>query len=125
MSEQQWPGEWLRGVLGVCVLRVLEDGPTYGYAIAGRLQEAGLGAVKGGTLYPLLGRLEEAGWVEVEWRPGQGGPGRKFYALTASGRAEAQHQAERWSGFAAATGTLLDRHPAAAQLPPTTQEEPR
>lgn len=109
MERNEWPSEWLRGVLGVCTLRILRDGPTYGYAIAARLGEAGLGTVKGGTLYPLLGRLEEAGWVEVEWRPGEGGPGRKFYALTETGRAEAQAQATRWAEFTRTTRALTDQ----------------
>ncbi|MDD9206873.1 PadR family transcriptional regulator, partial [Georgenia sp. 10Sc9-8] len=32
--ESPWPSEWLRGVLSLCVLRTLADGPTYGYSIA-------------------------------------------------------------------------------------------
>nr|WP_306238469.1 PadR family transcriptional regulator [Ornithinimicrobium sp. HY1745] len=99
----------MRGVLSVCTLRILRDGPTYGYAIATRLTEAGLGAVKGGTLYPLLGRLEQSGWVEVEWRPGEGGPGRKFYALTPEGHAEAERQAHRWAEFTDITRALTDQ----------------
>ncbi len=107
-SDTTWPSEWLRGVLGVCVLRILMDGPTYGYEISTRLEASGLGAVKGGTLYPLLGRLEEAGWVEVEWRPGEGGPGRKYYALTDDGRAEATTQATRWARFSDTIRSLTD-----------------
>lgn len=60
------------------MLRILLDGPSYGYAITQRLADVGLGTVKGGTLYPLLGRFEESGFVEVEWRPGEAGPGRKY-----------------------------------------------
>ena len=111
MNTEQWPSEWLRGVLGVCVLRVLLDGPSYGYAITQRLAEAGLGEVKGGTLYPLLGRLEEAGHVEVDWRPGEGGPGRKYFALTRQGRAHAHDQAARWVAFTDTTRTLLQGAP--------------
>lgn len=107
-AEQEWPSEWLRGVLSVCTLRILRDGPTYGYAIAARLADAGLGSIKGGTLYPLLGRLEGAGHVEVEWRPGEGGPGRKFYQLTAAGRAEAQLQAAAWAEFTNITRALTE-----------------
>lgn len=73
MPTAPWPAEWMRGVLEVCVLHVVGRGPTYGYAIAQALEEAGLGAVKGGTLYPLLARFEQAGLVDVEWRPGTGG----------------------------------------------------
>ena len=107
-TEQSWPSEWLRGVLEVCVLRVLLDGPNYGYAITQALSEAGLGDVKGGTLYPLLGRLEQAGRVEVEWRPGEAGPGRKFFALTTEGRLHAQELAARWAEFTATTRALTD-----------------
>lgn len=108
MGDDHWPGEWLRGVLGVCVMRVLLEGPSYGYAITQRLGAAGLGMVKGGTLYPLLGRLEEAGHVEVEWRPGEGGPGRKYFALTPSGRVHARDQAARWATFTTMTRELTD-----------------
>ena len=107
-TDQTWPGEWVRGVLGVAVLRVLMDGPSYGYALTQVLGAAGLGEVKGGTLYPLLARLEESGLVEVEWRAGQGGPGRKFYALTAAGQAHAQALAERWAAFTTTTRALTD-----------------
>ena len=117
MSDIEWPSEWLRGVLGVCVLRVLLDGPSYGYAITQRLGQAGLGTIKGGTLYPLLGRLEEAGHLEVEWRPGDGGPGRKFYALTPRGRRYADEQADRWAAFTSTTRRLTD----GAARPTTTE----
>lgn len=112
MEDEQWPTEWLRGVLGVCVLRILVEGPSYGYAITQRLAVAGLGKVKGGTLYPLLGRLEEAGHVEIDWRPGDGGPGRKFYALTERGREHADRQVARWADFTTTTRRLTEGAPA-------------
>lgn len=99
-TERAWPAEWLRAVLSLAVLRAIDDGATYGYAIAVRLEQAGLGTVKGGTLYPLLGRLEDGGLVEAEWRAGEGGPGRKHYMLTAEGNRSLQEQAERWARFA-------------------------
>lgn len=108
MDSDDWPSEWLRTVLGVCVLRALLDGPSYGYAITQRLASAGLGDIKGGTLYPLLGRFEEAGFVEVEWRPGDGGPGRKYFSLTEQGRTHARSLAESWAAFTAATREFTD-----------------
>lgn len=107
-NEQPWPSEWLRGVLEVCVMRVLLDGPSYGYAITQALSAAGLGEVKGGTLYPLLGRLEASGHVEVDWRPGEGGPGRKYFALTPDGRSHAEDLAARWARFTTITRALTD-----------------
>ena len=93
------PSEWLRGVLELCVLRVMADGPTYGYAIAGRLADAGFGDIKGGTLYPLLARLEKNQLVTVDWRTGEGGPGRKYFTLTDAGRAELEHGLTQWEAF--------------------------
>lgn len=106
-APDEWPSEWLRGVLGLWVLRALEAGPTYGYAITVQLAEAGLGEVKGGTLYPLLSRFESAGLVSVEWRPGERGPGRKFYRLTDAGHATLTHDAARWVRFATLTSAFI------------------
>jgi len=118
MSDQPWPSEWLRGVLEVCVLRVLADGETYGYAIASRLSDGGLGVVKGGTLYPLLSRLESAELVTVQWRAGDGGPGRKYYLLTDEGHQELQSTARQWSVFTdLTTGFIAGSHNVARESP--------
>ena len=98
--------EWLRGVLQPCVLQCLADGPAYGYAIIARLAEAGLGEIKGGTLYPLLARLEARELVTIEWRTGEGGPGRKYFRLTETGRAELADARSAWGDFAA----VVDAH---------------
>nr|WP_205164208.1 PadR family transcriptional regulator [Arthrobacter roseus] len=89
----------MRAALTVCVLKTLDGGPTYGYAIATDLERAGFGDVKGGTLYPLLTRLETAGLVTTEWRKGDGGPGRKYFTLTEAGRTELTAQSARWQDF--------------------------
>lgn len=99
MPHAPWPSDWTRAALALSVLRALAHGPTYGYALAVALEEAGFGAIKGGTLYPLLGRLEEAGWVSIEWRAGDGGPGRKYFALTDQGTEELRRQRALWSDF--------------------------
>lgn len=48
------PAEWVRAVLPLAVLSTVGHGETYGYAVAQHLKTAGLGTVKGGTLYPIL-----------------------------------------------------------------------
>ena len=117
MTSDPWPGEWLRGVLDLCVLAVLAEGTTYGYAISARLAELGLGAVKGGTLYPLLVRLEQADLVTTQWRPGVGGPGRKYFALTPAGRAELTRRGSAWHAFADLTVGIVDDPHATAAAP--------
>ncbi|MFD6096972.1 PadR family transcriptional regulator [Nocardiopsis flavescens] len=98
---------WLKGVLDLLVLAGLTEGESYGYAIARRLDEAGLGTIKGGTLYPVLNRLEEAGLVEAEFRAADRGPGRRYYRLTGAGRAVLAEQTTAWVEFDAAVRTVL------------------
>lgn len=107
MADQTWPGDWLRGPLTLAVMRILDGGPTYGYAIATRLEESGFGAIKGGTLYPLLSRLEAAGHVVTRWEQGESGPGRKYFELTDDGRAELAAKAAQWCEFARHTARFI------------------
>lgn len=102
-----WPAQWLRGVLELAVLAVIDRGETYGYRIAADLEEAGFGVVKGGTLYPLLARLEEDGAVTAAWRESESGPGRKWYSTTPAGRARLHDQSGAWRLFARLTSDLL------------------
>ncbi|MEU2082152.1 PadR family transcriptional regulator [Streptomyces albus] len=90
---------WLKGVLDLLVLSCLTEGESYGYAIAHTLDAAGLGHIKGGTLYPVLNRLEEAGLVRAEFRAAERGPGRRYYRLTDEGRATLRHQSAQWETF--------------------------
>jgi PadR family transcriptional regulator, regulatory protein PadR len=59
---------------------------SHGYGLA---QATG---IKSGTLYPLLIRLEEQGYLEAEWQPAAeaGRPPRHAYRLTAAGAALAR-----------------------------------
>ncbi len=107
MVEQQWPAEWMRGVLSLCVLAVVAEEETYGYAVAQRLQDAGLGTIKGGTLYPVLTRLEQEGLLTTTWREGVGGPGRKFFAATPAGHAALDDRTARWLTFTERATVLL------------------
>ena len=102
-----WPAQWLKGVLELCVLAVVAEGETYGYAIAQRLERVGLGQIKGGTLYPILLRLEQDGLVTSSWGAGQGGPGRKFYRITDVGTAELRQRSDDWHAFTATAALVL------------------
>jgi len=104
---ESWPPQWLRGPLPLCVLHAVEREAAHGYAIAARLEEMGLGSVGGGTLYPILNRLQRDGYLTAEWMAGEGGPGRKVYALTGDGASELAAQAQRWRDFAATTSQAL------------------
>jgi PadR family transcriptional regulator, regulatory protein PadR len=98
---------WLRGVLDLSLLGLLAGGEAYGYELARALEQSGIGAVPGGSLYPALLRLEKAGHLRSEWRAGDGGPGRKYYALTAAGRKALDRDARAWRSFAASLDRVL------------------
>jgi len=106
-ASDAWPTQWLRAVLELCVLALVTAEETYGYAIGQNLEAAGFGRVKGGTLYPILLRLEEDGLVESDWREGQGGPGRKFYRATDAGRVELDRRRRLWAEFTGTTDKVL------------------
>jgi PadR family transcriptional regulator PadR len=89
----RWPPDWMRGVLELCVLAAVAREPSHGYAVAAQFAEHGLGVVKGGTLYPLLARLEACGFVTAEWQVGEGGPGRKVFTATPEGRRDLTRRA--------------------------------
>ena len=114
MTEERWPADWMRAVLPLSMLRIVADEESYGYVIAKRLEDAGFGRIKGGTLYPILGRLEADGLVTSSWREGDGGPGRKYFAITPDGRAALDDRADRWTSFTHMTTELLSMRRASA-----------
>lgn len=104
-----WPTAWTRASLELTVLAlVCTHGPTHGYDVAQRLLEAGLGEVKGGTLYPVLGRLEEQGLVATHWAAGDGGPGRKVIEATQAGHNTLAYNRLRWREWAGLVVAVLD-----------------
>ncbi|GGQ87698.1 PadR family transcriptional regulator [Couchioplanes azureus] len=116
MAAQADPADgWLRGSLELALLAALAEEDRHGYALVHRLAAAGLGAVRGGALYPVLGKLEASGAVLATWQPGEGGPGRKVYSITADGRDRLAAERARWQEFAAAFARLLDSHCEEAQ----------
>ncbi len=98
---------WLRGALDLAVAAVLAEGSGHGYALGQRLARHGLGSIRGGALYPVLGRLEADGLVRSSWQAGEGGPGRKVYTLTDAGRDRLAAERVRWREFSAAMDQLL------------------
>ncbi|WP_084964310.1 PadR family transcriptional regulator [Thermoactinospora rubra] len=100
--------QWLRGVLDLAVLALLEKEEGYGYTLLRRLSDAGLPDMKAGTLYPLLNRLAADGLLHAEWRAGEGGPGRKVFTITDAGRALLAAQGPQWVRFARSATSIIE-----------------
>ncbi|KUN03527.1 PadR family transcriptional regulator [Streptomyces yokosukanensis] len=107
MREREPSSGWLRGVLPLAVAAVLAKGEQHGYALVQQLAAHGFGAIRGGALYPVLGRMETERLVEAHWEPGEGGPGRKVYRLTGEGRARLLEESAMWRQFAESMDQLL------------------
>ena len=78
--------EMLKGTLEGIVLASLCVRPAYGYEITARLREMGFSDIAEGTVYALLIRIEQRGFVDVEKIPSGKGPPRKVYSLNARGQ---------------------------------------
>ncbi|MBG6226582.1 PadR family transcriptional regulator PadR [Arthrobacter sp. CAN_A2] len=99
MDDAQWPLPWIRASLDLAVLGCLVDGPLHGYGIALRLEARGFGRPRGGSLYPVLSRLEDAGYVQARWEQADAGPSRKIYSLTEPGRQHLADGLTRWQAL--------------------------
>ena len=96
MEDLDLDQELIRAALPQAVLAVLSHGESHGYAIAEVLRQHGFARIKGGTLYPLLKRLEDHGFVEHTWQHDQAGPGRKQFTITEQGLDELARTSAAW-----------------------------
>ena len=81
-----WIVQARKGLLDLCILRVLSEREYYGYELVKTLVDVpGLGLSEG-TLYPLLSRLRVQGLVNTRLEESSEGPARKYYTLTREGR---------------------------------------
>jgi PadR family transcriptional regulator PadR len=92
--------EMLKGTLEGIVLAILFAKPAYGYEITTRLREQGFADLAEGTIYALLVRIEQRGFVDVEKVPSEKGPPRKVYSLNAQGREYLEDFWGTWSFLA-------------------------
>lgn len=97
----------LRGVLDLCLLAVMGEGPAYGYEMTKRLGERGLSIVGEGSIYPLLGRLERDGLVDTHRAASNGGPPRKYYRLSRQGQLALTSGVREWQSTRDAVDGVL------------------
>jgi transcriptional regulator len=88
-----------QGTLALMVLRTLETmGPQHGYGIARRIEQTS-GSVLSlnyGTLYPMLLKLEQEGFIASEWGVSENNRKAKFYKLTRAGRKQLERETKDW-----------------------------
>src|SRR4026209_2582811 len=92
--------EMLKGVLEGIVLAILSGRSAYGYEITAWLREQGFSDIVEGTVYALLVRIEQRGFVDVAKVPSEKGPPRKGYSLNAAGGEYLEEFWRSWSFLA-------------------------
>ena len=90
-----------RGSAELAVLTLLAEHSLHGYEIAKRIETGTSGVLRFdmASLYPMLHRMEQKGWVEAKWQTLPNGRRRRCYRLTASGRKQIAPLRAQWRVF--------------------------
>lgn len=104
-----WTSQLRRGVLELCILQILERGPSYGYEIVTTLDTLGPLASGENTVYPLLRRLRTDRLLETFTRESPTGPPRQYYRLTADGRRRLAALSREWEAMVAAVRRCMNK----------------
>ena len=101
----------LKGHLDMIVLAALAAGPAHGYAVIDAIRRRSGDAfdLPEGTVYPVLHRLENAGYLASRWTTAESGRKRRVYSLTKRGERALSSQRATWDQFSVAVGGLLGR----------------
>jgi PadR family transcriptional regulator PadR len=110
MVEPVIERELKRGTLEMILLKLISERPMYGYELISTLEKRGgrQFQIKEGTLYPVLYRLEKAGFIQAKWEMLDRGVPRKYYNLTETGVRQMQTLVDDWQEFCAAVNCLLN-----------------
>jgi transcriptional regulator len=100
-----------QGTMALMVLKTLETlGPLHGYGIARRIEQTSGGrlVLNYGTVYPVLLKLEQEGYVASEWGASENNRKAKFYRLTRAGRGQLKKEEREWEETASIIARFLN-----------------
>ena len=101
IDQRMLDRELKKGSAELIILSIVEPRARHGYEISKLIEERSDGQLKFhlASLYPLLYRLEERGWLLGKWIEKAGQRRRRFYSLTAEGRLVLARQRDTWKAF--------------------------
>jgi PadR family transcriptional regulator, regulatory protein PadR len=101
IDERMLDRELKKGSAELIILSIVEPRARHGYEISKLIETQSAGQLKFhvASLYPLLYRLEERGWLQGKWVEKPGQRQRRFYSLTAEGRRVLERQRNTWKSF--------------------------
>lgn len=105
MDIQNTQSQMRKGVLEFCILSVIRQGEVYPSDIVDKMKGANLNILEG-TLYPLLTRLKNAGYLSYRWVESNSGPPRKYFSMTETGLQFYEELERTWNELADAVKVL-------------------
>lgn len=97
--------QFKKGVLEICVLVLLDKQDRYGYEIVQKISNQI--QISEGSVYPLLRRLAKENYFTTYLQESTGGPPRKYYTLTDTGRAHLYNLISEWNDFSTGVNQLI------------------
>jgi PadR family transcriptional regulator PadR len=113
MDLQNTQSRMQKGMLEFCILSVIKQGEVYPSDIVEKMKAANLRILEG-TLYPLLTRLKNEGFLNYRWVESSSGPPRKYFLMTDKGLQFYEQLEQTWKRLADAVHTLTQSHSSTA-----------
>lgn len=95
-----------KGVIEMCVLALVRKRDFYGYELVETISKKI--EISEGTIYPILRRLTQDKFFETYLRESSEGPPRKYYRMSAEGRAETEKLLKEWKQFTSDVDFILN-----------------
>lgn len=99
----------LKGVLEGCVLSIVKKQQVYGYELVQIMRNYGFTTIVGGTIYPLMQKLEKQGLIKSTELPSPDGPNRKYFFITSEGEQQLEVFKEQWSSLMVKVNRILEK----------------
>jgi PadR family transcriptional regulator len=108
IESQVLDRELKKGSAELLILSLVEARPRHGYDISKLIEQRSRGTLRFNvaSLYPLLYRLENRGWIQGRWVEKEGQRRRRYYRLTPEGRKVLASQRRGWQVFVAAINRI-------------------
>ena len=108
IDDRMLSRELKKGSAELIVLSIVEARPRHGYEISKLIELRSGGEIKFhvASLYPLLYRLEERGWLKGRWVEKAGQRRRRYYRLTPQGTKTLAAQRDGWREFVEAISLI-------------------
>ncbi|MBI9035267.1 MAG: PadR family transcriptional regulator [Bacteroidales bacterium] len=108
MNIEKTKAQMRKGVLELCILSIISERDAYASDIIDKLKESELIVVEG-TLYPLLTRLKNEGYLDYHWQESKSGPPRKYYQLTDIGSTFLNELETGWTTLVSTVNEIISK----------------